>query len=87
MVLQHSSTQPQQADSKERQVALTLRAVAFGLTASQLSRTALGSLLNCQGFLANGAGKSAKKVVYQVEQFGLLKANKPEGEPAEDQSN
>ncbi|QEA13695.1 primosomal replication protein N [Comamonas flocculans] len=63
--LAHASTQDE-ADG-QRQVAVTLRAVAFGTLAERLARQALESLWDFQGFLAQA--RNGKGVVFHIQAF------------------
>lgn len=65
MQLVHASTG--QEAGGQRQIALTLRAVAFGTQAERLARQALGSLWDFQGFLAQG--RNGKGVVLHIQEF------------------
>lgn len=51
----------------QRQIALVIKAVAFGVQAERLGRQALGSLWDFQGFLAQG--RNGKGVVFHIQEF------------------
>jgi len=65
MLLEHASQQFEAGHL--RHVTLTLKAVAFGEQAQQLSRLALGTRLRCAGFLA--AAYRGKGVVFHLQHF------------------
>jgi primosomal replication protein N len=72
LVVQHQSVQHQSATGSPRQVELTLKAVAYADDARLLSRTALGSLLELEGFLLNATGRS-KQPQLQIERCKVAK--------------
>ena len=65
MQLVHASTG--QEAGAQRQIALGIKAVAFGPQAERLARQALGSLWDFQGFLAQG--RNGKGVVFHIREF------------------
>jgi primosomal replication protein N len=68
IVLEHESEQEQA--SQRRQVALALKAVAFGAEAERLAAQAVGSPVQCTGFLA--PGRSGKHAVLHIQSFQLV---------------
>jgi len=65
MQLAHASAA--QEAGGQRQVALVIRAVAFGPQAERLARQALDSLWDFRGFLAQG--RNGKGVVFHIQEF------------------
>ena len=65
MQLAHASTG--QEAGGPRQIALSIKAVAFGVQAERLGRQALGSFWDFQGFLAQG--RNGKGVVFHIQEF------------------
>jgi len=65
MQLAHASMG--QEAGAQRQIALGIKAVAFGSQAERLARQALGSLWEFQGFLAQG--RNGKGVVFHIQEF------------------
>ncbi|QXL85738.1 primosomal replication protein N [Comamonas sp. NLF-1-9] len=63
--LAHASTQEEAGG--QRQVAVTLKAVAFGTLAERLARQALESLWDFQGFLAQA--RNGRGVVFHIQAF------------------
>jgi primosomal replication protein N len=65
MVLEHDSEQTEAGQI--RQVALKVKAVAFGVVAETLSRQSLGATCHFTGFLTNT--RNGKGVVFHVQDF------------------
>ena len=68
MVLEHSSEQIE--SGQVRQVALTVKCVAFGAVAEALSRQSLGTRCHFTGFLTNT--RAGKGVVFHIQEFKLI---------------
>lgn len=63
--LEHASAQHEAGG--ERQVAVSLKAIAFGTLAERLARQALASLWTFRGFLAQA--RNGKGVVFHIQEF------------------
>ncbi len=68
LVLDHQSEQVEASSS--RQVKLSIRAVAFGTQAEQLTRIELGRDCRFRGFLASA--RTSKSLVFHIQEFTFL---------------
>jgi len=67
-VLEHASGQVEAG--QVRQVALRIRAVAFGAMAESLARLSLGTPWICHGFLTNT--RNGKGIVFHLQDFNPI---------------
>jgi len=68
LVLDHESEQLEAGT--ERQVKLSIKAVAFGTLAEQLTRLELGRSCRCKGFLASA--RTHKGVIFHLQELNPL---------------
>ena len=68
VVLEHESEQPEAGS--QRQVKLSIKAVAFGTLAEQLARFELGRHCQFKGFLASA--RTNKSIVFHIQELNPL---------------
>lgn len=68
VLLEHQSVHIE--SGQQRQVALQLKAVGFGLMAEALARLPLGALLDAHGFMAHA--RNGKGFVLHIQEFKLI---------------